>query len=224
MTAHGNPTAGTKRSEETAAEGIRTAAALVAPFAEMAQKGMEAFVAWQKFTLDFAAQQNARFIETQKSMLDEAVRQSSAASGPVRQFIGFAQNSSAAFADSIRHWACSLMDVQRTFFEMTVQQSEMAVRTVQEAASASIGEVDQTAENWERVQMRWIELKDRVRERWDRLTDDELTAIEGKRDKLAGKIAERYETAREEAERQLDDFARRFAAEPAERWRTAGGS
>ena len=40
-----------------------------------------------------------------------------------------------------------------------------------------------------------------------RAIDDDLTAIEGKKDQLAGKLQERYGYAKEQAQRELDDFA-----------------
>ena len=40
-----------------------------------------------------------------------------------------------------------------------------------------------------------------------KLTDD-LTTIEGRRDQLAGKRQERYGYGKEQAERELDEFAR----------------
>ena len=40
------------------------------------------------------------------------------------------------------------------------------------------------------------------------MTDDDWKVVEGKRDQLVGKIQERYEIAREEAERQVSEFER----------------
>jgi len=51
-----------------------------------------------------------------------------------------------------------------------------------------------------------------VKEKWGKVTDDDLTTIAGKRDQFAGKLQERYGYAKEQAERELDDFAR--ALEP----------
>jgi uncharacterized protein YjbJ (UPF0337 family) len=48
-----------------------------------------------------------------------------------------------------------------------------------------------------------------AQEQWGKLTDDELDVIAGKRDQFVGKVQERYGIARDEAERQVDDFARR---------------
>jgi uncharacterized protein YjbJ (UPF0337 family) len=47
-----------------------------------------------------------------------------------------------------------------------------------------------------------------VKEKWGKLTDDDLDVISGKSDQLAGRIQERYGVAKEEAERQVRDFER----------------
>lgn len=41
-----------------------------------------------------------------------------------------------------------------------------------------------------------------------KLTDDELTQIEGNFEKLVGRIQERYGYQREQAEREIDEFLR----------------
>jgi uncharacterized protein YjbJ (UPF0337 family) len=45
-----------------------------------------------------------------------------------------------------------------------------------------------------------------LKQKWGKLTDDEFTEIGGHRDKLVGKIQERYGVARDEAERQVNDW------------------
>lgn len=52
----------------------------------------------------------------------------------------------------------------------------------------------------------WKQLRGKVKEQWGKLTDDELDQIDGKYDQLVGKIQEKYELNRAEAERQLEDF------------------
>ena len=49
----------------------------------------------------------------------------------------------------------------------------------------------------------------RRQEKWGKLTDDDLTAINGKRDQLVGKIQQRYGIAKE-AEKQVDEFTRSY--------------
>lgn len=58
--------------------------------------------------------------------------------------------------------------------------------------------------NWNQVEGKWNELKGAVKEKWGRLTDDDLDVIAGKRDKLVGKLQQRYGIAKEEAEKQTD--------------------
>lgn len=52
----------------------------------------------------------------------------------------------------------------------------------------------------------WKQLKGKVKERWGKLTDDDVTVIEGRKDQLVGRLQERYGYSREEAEREANDF------------------
>lgn len=53
---------------------------------------------------------------------------------------------------------------------------------------------------------RWKELKGGVKERWGKLTDDDLAEVEGKREKLLGLLQRKYGYARSKAEQEYDDF------------------
>lgn len=64
--------------------------------------------------------------------------------------------------------------------------------------------------NWDQVQGKWKQIKGSAKTRWGELTDDELTRIEGSRDKLVGKIQERYGIAKEEAEKQVEDWGKQI--------------
>jgi uncharacterized protein YjbJ (UPF0337 family) len=57
--------------------------------------------------------------------------------------------------------------------------------------------------NWEQARGQWMQLKASVRKQWGKLTDDDLDLIAGERERLAGKIVERYGVTKEEAERQI---------------------
>jgi uncharacterized protein YjbJ (UPF0337 family) len=46
--------------------------------------------------------------------------------------------------------------------------------------------------NWDQISENWKQVKGKVREKWGKLTDDDLTVIEGKRDQLIGKLQEKY--------------------------------
>jgi len=68
--------------------------------------------------------------------------------------------------------------------------------------------------NTDQVEGKWKQLKGTVKEKWGKLTDDDLTVIGGKKDILVGKIQERYGISKEEAEKQADEFHRaHFPAE-----------
>lgn len=60
--------------------------------------------------------------------------------------------------------------------------------------------------NWDIIEGKWDQLKGSVKEKWGDLTDDDLTEAAGKRDKLAGKLQEKYGWAKNDAEKQVDEF------------------
>jgi uncharacterized protein YjbJ (UPF0337 family) len=68
----------------------------------------------------------------------------------------------------------------------------------------------ETSMNWDRVEGNWKQFKGKVKEQWGKLTDDELDQIAGKRDQLTGKIQEQYGINKDEAERQVKDFEKRY--------------
>jgi uncharacterized protein YjbJ (UPF0337 family) len=63
--------------------------------------------------------------------------------------------------------------------------------------------------NNDRAAGQWKQIKGSIKEQWGKLTDDEISQLEGNSDKLAGKLQERYGIAREEAERQAKEFSSR---------------
>lgn len=62
--------------------------------------------------------------------------------------------------------------------------------------------------NWDRVEGNWKQFKGQVQQQWGKLTDDDFDMIRGSRTELAGKIQARYGLAKDEAERQIDDWAK----------------
>lgn len=63
--------------------------------------------------------------------------------------------------------------------------------------------------NWDRIEGNWKQFKGQVKERWGDLTDDDFDKAAGRRDQLAGRIQERYGIAKDEANRQIDDWLAR---------------
>jgi len=53
---------------------------------------------------------------------------------------------------------------------------------------------------------KWNQVVGEIKAQWGDLTDDELTEIDGNRQKLMGKLQEKYGYTRDEAERQVDRF------------------
>jgi len=62
--------------------------------------------------------------------------------------------------------------------------------------------------NSDQWQGKWKHVKGSIKERWGKLTDDDLDVIAGLRDQLAGRIQERYGIAEEEARRQVNQWMR----------------
>ena len=60
--------------------------------------------------------------------------------------------------------------------------------------------------NWDIVQGNWDQWKGKAREKWGKLTDDDVDVVEGKREQLVGKIQEKYGKTRDEAEKEVDDW------------------
>lgn len=52
----------------------------------------------------------------------------------------------------------------------------------------------------------WSLIKGKIKQKWGKLTDDDLMEINGQRDQLVGKLQKRYGLARERAEKELADW------------------
>ena len=62
--------------------------------------------------------------------------------------------------------------------------------------------------NSDQFQGKWKQMKGSVKERWGKLTDDEIDVINGRNEQLVGKIQEKYGIAKEEAQKQVDEWMR----------------
>lgn len=63
--------------------------------------------------------------------------------------------------------------------------------------------------NRDRLEGKWKQFSGRVRERWGKLTDDQLSVVAGKHDQVAGRYQERYGITKDEGARVLREFLRR---------------
>jgi uncharacterized protein YjbJ (UPF0337 family) len=48
----------------------------------------------------------------------------------------------------------------------------------------------------------------KVKEKWGKLTDDDLTTVNGRREQLEGKIQDRYGYSRDQIRKEVDDWLR----------------
>ncbi len=62
---------------------------------------------------------------------------------------------------------------------------------------------------WVIVESIWIEARGRMKEQWTTLSDDDLDAINGRRDGLVTKLRETERLTPEEADRQVSDWESR---------------
>ena len=60
--------------------------------------------------------------------------------------------------------------------------------------------------NWDQIEGNWNEFKGMVKEKWGKVTDDDLQVIAGKRDQLSGVLQKRYGKTKEQAEEELAAF------------------
>ena len=61
--------------------------------------------------------------------------------------------------------------------------------------------------NWDQVEGKWKQLKGKAKEKWARLTDDDLEVIAGNKDRFLGKLQERYGISRDQAERDIETWS-----------------
>ena len=60
--------------------------------------------------------------------------------------------------------------------------------------------------NWDVIEGKWKQFSGEVQAQWGKLTDDDLDVIAGNKDKLVGKLQERYGWSRNEAENKVEQW------------------
>jgi uncharacterized protein YjbJ (UPF0337 family) len=61
--------------------------------------------------------------------------------------------------------------------------------------------------NWDRIEGNWKQMVGSARKQWGKLTDSDWQMVKGSKDQLVGRIQERYGIAKDEAQRQADEWA-----------------
>jgi uncharacterized protein YjbJ (UPF0337 family) len=59
---------------------------------------------------------------------------------------------------------------------------------------------------------KWTQMRDEVKQRWSKLTDEDLSKVEGKLDELTGLVQERYDYSREKAVQEVERFLNGYNA------------
>jgi uncharacterized protein YjbJ (UPF0337 family) len=81
------------------------------------------------------------------------------------------------------------------------------------------------AMNWDHVARMWKRAKGKIQEKWDKLTDDDLKFVDGRRDRLEDRIQHRYGFSPDHVRKEVDDWVRWQApVSPQRRSRTARSS
>jgi uncharacterized protein YjbJ (UPF0337 family) len=89
-----------------------------------------------------------------------------------------------------------------------------ATRDAYDRASSSIERAghetsDKADSIWEQIKGNWKQAKGSIKENWNQLTDDDIEAMEGRREKIIGKIQEKYGEAKyseADIEHELNDI------------------
>ena len=62
--------------------------------------------------------------------------------------------------------------------------------------------------NQDIIKGKWAQIRGQLKQKWAKLTDDDLGRLEGHRDYLVGKVQERYGIAKDKADEQVKEFER----------------
>lgn len=60
--------------------------------------------------------------------------------------------------------------------------------------------------DWEHVENNWDTFKSKVKQNWEKIGDQQLEMVAGKRDRLARVIQRAYDLGPQQAEKQLSDW------------------
>lgn len=67
--------------------------------------------------------------------------------------------------------------------------------------------------NQDQLQGDWQQIKGKMKQQWGKLTDDDFVVAQGKMEELGGLVQKRYGVAKEDAQKQVDEFWHRHKSE-----------
>jgi uncharacterized protein YjbJ (UPF0337 family) len=62
--------------------------------------------------------------------------------------------------------------------------------------------------NQDIIKGKWAQIRGQLKQKWAKLTDDDVGLLEGHRDYLVGKVQERYGIGKDKADEQVREFER----------------
>jgi len=68
--------------------------------------------------------------------------------------------------------------------------------------------------NWDQIEGKWRQVKGSMKQQWGKLTDDDLSFIGGSKDKLLGRLQERYGFNKEQAQNEIDRWVSTVSFDP----------
>jgi uncharacterized protein YjbJ (UPF0337 family) len=60
--------------------------------------------------------------------------------------------------------------------------------------------------NWSNIESGWNNFKANAKQEWSKLSDDQISATNGKREYLSSRVQEAYALSKEETERQISNW------------------
>ena len=60
--------------------------------------------------------------------------------------------------------------------------------------------------NWNTIESGWNNYKANAKQQWSKLSDEQVSGTQGKRDQLCSRVQEAYSVSKEDAERQVSDW------------------
>ena len=72
--------------------------------------------------------------------------------------------------------------------------------------------------NWDQFEGKWKQVRGAVKQRWGNLTEDDLMAIDGSKDKLIGRLQERYGLTKEQVHNQVNEWILTVSVEASDQY------
>lgn len=109
-----------------------------------------------------------------------------------------------AYVEGEKSWRDLREERQALLQERQQALAEAVAESEQELAEAR---AEATDEIWAHIESNWQLYRDKARQQWDQLTEEDLDAIEGDRDRLMARLQDYYQIDGKTARQQADDWA-----------------